>query len=720
MIINFNNLDCPKLLIILFFIIVEVEFPSKLNSALNGSFVHTTQADFLQGNLDKVSVTSDGIVGHGPELIEISGIKEEYVWCLVKDSRGSIYAGTGGEAGIIYKIENGIARKFCKLVEEKGIYAIAIDKDDNLYAATFPKPKIYKINQDGKADLFYKSDEEYIWCLAIDDKNNLYVGTGTNGKIFKINLITREEKLIFDSKETHILSFAIDKTKNIYAGTSDTGIVYKITQENNTGSLVKVSILYQIGNREIHTLCIDDSNNIYAGVSMDGSAIQSVRSVQQQGLPVQDVKTGVQQSTQQIQAQQIYVQQPTGPFGGSVYKITTDGFGSLFYQSSDPVVFSLIWHKDNLYAGTVDIKNNGMLYRINKNSESDVLAKNIESQIISIVGDSKTIFIGTATDGKVFMLEDTSRGKTGNFTSIVLDAEQIVRWGNISLNKNGNIEIETRTGNVKEPDDTWSSWYKTTSEEDQKIRYSVKVNSPAARFLQYRIFLSSTRLLASTKPAAEISSFSSIEVRYAGKNQSPEISSIQIAGDESNAKSKMITILWLASDPDKDLLIYDLYYKSSEEKKWKKLKTEIKENSYNLDSETIPDGDYFIKVVASDRTSNTKDRELEAYKISKQFFVDNTPPVVYLNVKLENKNCIINGEATDNLSIISKLEYSVDADKWIALSTIDEIFDSSKEKFSFNLRKEDFDSEEEHTIAVKATDSAGNISISKHTFNLKF
>lgn len=691
--VHFVALDtyraCHKILIIVLFLVIS--FSCVLDAALNGTFVHTTQADFLQGTLDKVLITSDGVLQPWSELVEVSGIKENYIWCLAKDSKGCIYAGTG-DNGVIYKIENGSAKKFCKL-EERGIYTIAIDKENNLYAATFPDPKIYKIDHKGKTSLFYKSDEQYIWCLTIDEKNNLYVGTGINGKIFKIGADGRAKE-IYDSKETHILSFVMDKNQNIYAGTSDTGIIYKITRED------KISILYQIGNREIHTLCLDDEGNIYAGSSRTGSAIQSVQQVQQQ-VPRGATYTPVQQ-------QQTHVQQAISE--GAIYKITmlSDGayVGSLLHQSSDPVIFSLVFHENNLYAGTGDIRGNGMLYRTEEKRNVSVLFKNVESQIISVVAEKENIYIGTAGDGKVFKVGTSF--STGKLTSVILDASQIVQWSAISFNKKGSIEVETRTGNSREPDDTWSNWVKASFHSTKYTKGSFSIKSQGARFFQYRILFLSNE-----------SEVSFVEVHYAGKNQSPEIQTITVGADEPKPKSKTITISWAATDPDKDILIYELYYKYPEEKRWKKLKEEIKENTYNLDSETISDGAYFIKVVASDSPCNPKGTELKEEKVSKQFFIDNTPPVVSLNVKVGKDEVVISGSGIDNLSVISKLEYSFDSDKWLTLTTLDGIFDSSSEEFSFRLTKDDIEFSGEHTVAVKATDSAGNTSISSQIFNLK-
>lgn len=61
------------------------------------------------------------------------------------------------------------------------------------------------------------------------------------------------------------------------------------------------------------------------------------------------------------------------------------------------------------------------------------------------------------------------------------------------------------------------------------------------------------------------------------------------------------------------------------------------------------------------------------------------------------------------------IEYSVDADKWIAILPLDEIFDSKRESFRFTLSEL---SSGEHTIMVKVTDRAGNIGAAKVSVNV--
>ena len=64
---------------------------------------------------------------------------------------------------------------------------VAIDKDGNLYAASFSENKVYKISSDKKGETF--ANEAHLGGpigLALDDDNNLYVANYAKNNIVKI------------------------------------------------------------------------------------------------------------------------------------------------------------------------------------------------------------------------------------------------------------------------------------------------------------------------------------------------------------------------------------------------------------------------------------------------------------------------------------------------------------------------------------------------------
>jgi hypothetical protein len=77
---------------------------------------------------------------------------------------------------------------------------------------------------------------------------------------------------------------------------------------------------------------------------------------------------------------------------------------------------------------------------------------------------------------------------TGTYTSAVFDATRLATWGTASwtasLPAGTTVTVQTRSGNTATPDSTWSSWTAVTN--------GGQVNSPAGRYLQYRVLFTTT------------------------------------------------------------------------------------------------------------------------------------------------------------------------------------------------------------------------------------
>ncbi len=80
---------------------------------------------------------------------------------------------------------------------------------------------------------------------------------------------------------------------------------------------------------------------------------------------------------------------------------------------------------------------------------------------------------------------------TGTLQSEVLDANDFAYWGKVHLTSTlhgGSIAFETRSGNLNNPENNWSPWTKVAVTE-----LGGAIESPPARFLQYRLTLTRSR-----------------------------------------------------------------------------------------------------------------------------------------------------------------------------------------------------------------------------------
>ena len=88
-----------------------------------------------------------------------------------------------------------------------------------------------------------------------------------------------------------------------------------------------------------------------------------------------------------------------------------------------------------------------------------------------------------------------------------------------------------------------------------------------------------------------------------------------------------ITARWLAHDPNNDDLMFALDFRDVHEQTWHRLKDRISEHAYSFDAALLPDGEYELRVTASDAPVHTDADTLTAERVSSPFTVDTTPPV---------------------------------------------------------------------------------------------
>jgi hypothetical protein len=146
-----------------------------------------------------------------------------------------------------------------------------------------------------------------------------------------------------------------------------------------------------------------------------------------------------------------------------------------------------------------------------------------------------------------------------------------------------------------------------------------------------------------------------------------------------------VTVRWAAHDDNGDELTFSLFYRGEGEQIWQFLRDHIAERFYSFDSSQLPDGHYRVKVVASDARSHNPGEALTADRVSDEFVVDTTPPVVSgLEAHLADGKIHVELTATDATSPVSHAEYSIDAGRWQYIAPVGRIADSLTERFAFD------------------------------------
>lgn len=717
----------------------------------------TSQQEFIKGIFEATAATDANDIRLVPAMDKLADLSENYVWQVVPDGNGGIFAGTGNN-GIIYRIaRDGTSSVYFK-TEQLQVHSLAIDSKGNLYAGTSPNGKIFQISPDGKGRMIFDAEQKYILALAVDGDDNIYAATGDSGIIYKINTSGQAEEFAKMPKNS-VLSLTVDKSGNIYAGTGKGGVIAKITP-NGT-----VMPLYSATEDAISSLAVDGQGNLYAG---------------------------------------------TGSGKGAIYRIAPSGTVKPVFDKAPRALSLAVDRENNVY-----VVSDEQIFKIMPDETVMALdTQDFGAQFVSIAIDSDgIIFTGTANMGSIYI---SKPGTGGTYTSPVHDAGLPARWGRINwiakASNGTSISLQTRTGNVAEPDNTWSEWSSEYTTPGQIV------SSPSGRYIQYRAKLTGS---GSATPILD-----QVTINYLTENRAPSVSINEPQAGAIIGKTHIIK--WTGSDPDKDSLIYDLYYSADEGKTWQalgsglkqakeatpaqpasqakprqeqptdtpagtplrfsmttegtpnpaemleKLKAELdkhpeipqemkdqimaqapaaidqaikaaasmdtqpaqsvqksdnaaepseknstKQTTYNWDTTKVPDGTYMIKVVVSDRASNPVGY-LTDEKIVGPITVSNKPPQIYVfkkDIKVnDDRSVTFSGYAYHDTIALAGVQYKVGNDDWMAAAASDGMFDSMSEPFVIETQQL---AKGKHEVEVKAIDTAGNSATAKVTVEVR-
>jgi hypothetical protein len=332
--------------------------------------------------------------------------------------------------------------------------------------------------------------------------------------------------------------------------------------------------------------------------------------------------------------------------------------------------------------------------------------------------------MGLANSGEIAAMSP-GYASEGTYTSPVLDATQVSRFGKVQLRgtlpSGTTLSIATRSGNIEEASAPgWSAWSNTIS-----AAQFVQVPSPPARFFQYRL------TFAGTGDGRESPVVGEVDVAYQLPNLPPKVQSVRVGDDESQGgaagagavgmagmndgaaaeqdrpRSSKLTIAWDASDPNEDGLEYSLHFRSGTRGPWILLKDKLKDPTFEWETRNVADGRYQIKVEAQDIAGNPVGLGRTTSRVSDPVVVDNTAPVIGdVNVNTTGAEARLGMKIVDRASTVDRVDYSVDsASDWQTVLPSDSIADAPEEAYEFVVPGL---SPGAHQITVRATDKKGN------------
>ncbi len=705
----------------------------------------STQTDFLKGDVEDLSIDSDGRVFLGPSASVLAETAAPFLWTVLAAPDGGLLAGSGNEGKVLKVTKDGKLTTFFDAPELE-VHAIAPAPNGGLYVGTSPDGKVYQVAADGTSKTLFDPEDKYIWSLAVDRAGNVYAGTGDKGVIYKITPDGQGSRF-YRTSAGNVVTLAFTKAGDLIAGTESPGRLFRI---DATG---KAFVLLDSPFREVHAVRIADDGTIYAA-ALNGTqggddrvtdrppaeppARAPVGTVSTEITAISVMESPVTGSTVQPPP----TRAPRRNLRGTIYRIRPDGLWDAVWESTEDSPYDLLVEPGgSLLVGT---GREGKIFRVSGDpARATLLARASARQVTALLREtSGRVIVASSNPGKLFALS-SAPARRGAYDSDVRDAGTVATWGVIrwrAAARPGQVEVFTRSGNTATPDETWSPWSKpyTNADGEQMI-------SPNARYLQWRV------VLTSDGGAGPV--LTSVTSAYLPRNLRPEVSSItvhpagvvfqrpfstgemEIAGFEDNTsdgrpgtpppssgapglsppppplgrriyQKGLQTFVWKAEDGNDDRLQYDVFYRREGETAWKALKRSLWDAILVWDTTSVPDGTYFIKVSASDAPANSPGNALVGEMESVTFDIDNTPPRIEVQPAARaGARTTITFGVRDEQSPVQRVEYSLDASRWRVVYPKDGIPDSRREEFEVSLDE----TEASRSVIIRATDAMNNV-----------
>jgi hypothetical protein len=665
----------------------------------------------LKGKLEGVAVTPEGALSPSPQRQVVFTGEVAFVWALIPDGEGGVYASTGSEGGLYRIRRDGSSARVAQTLEYE-LFSLARGDRGGLYVSGAPNGTITRVDAAGATTTVVDLPEGLVWDLLVSPKGVLFASTGESGEVYRITPQGQTERVGL-VPDVHVVTLAWWQDR-LLCGTDSRGLL--ATMDPQDGS---VEILFDTDQEEVvAVLPLADGRVLFAANG-------------RRAVPTSDSDGGLVLPPIEVRAVGAGVRPGGGP---RLYERTAAGLVRTVWECPEEDILSLALAPDGeILVGT---GSEGVIYSLNARWDARRILDLEESQVLSLLADGQVVYAGTGNNGTVVRL-DYGGPREGTYTSEVLDAGFVAQWGSPDWvsSGGGSMTMETRVGQIAEPGDLWSDWV--------GLRDS-RIASPAGRFLQWRVSLRGT--------PSEALVLRDMRIPYRGPNRAPEITDVavatawadfQSAANGSRAGSvrqslpggiqveytfepgppgspaslprvglwarTLRSATWKAVDPDLDELEFDLYLRVvGEDDAWP-LKEDLEDTVYTWDSSAWPEGSYELKIVGRDEGDNPPGEGLTAERWSDAFQIDNTPPtLIDLAIGLQDGRPVVTGRAQDALSRIAAIEYSLNGEGWRPATPEDGILDSRAE--SFRIPVPDLpDGTRPSVIGIRVADEVGHV-----------
>lgn len=711
----------------------------------------TSYQELAEGQDNGVLITSQGEVrpGLGTTRLNLPAATDDSVRAMVAAADGTVYIGTGGETAAVHIYKQGQLRKHASLAAGTWVTALCLldGQPGHVLAATAQDGRIFDLGPDGRSQLWAQVEADHVWGL-LRDGGVTYIATGP-GRLWAIadrdagpgraEGSKAKARKILDTGAKQFLALARGDDGALYVGTADDAVLYRIEPPREGREPAA---------RAVHDFA---GNEVRAIVARAGSLYVAVNDMQRGDTGSRGVKLVTPPAGSAPGVKPTPPSTPTPPASSS--PVEKKGKGALFrideagrVEQLHAVVdgFYNALHLDaagNLYAAASAPGGRGRVYEVKPDRTVLTLLELKESDVLALslpLGGGERL-VGTGNSAAVYKLAE-GPPKDASYQSRVFDAQAIAQWGALRYLGQGELRVETRSGNLSKPDATWSPWQPLRSPAPLPSTGEQlgKISSPAGRYLQARFLFADHAVL------------SDFTVHYQPLNQRARVTEILIGEDPSGRiargvrpasllrpRSPLIKLRWKVENPDDDELSHRVYIRpatgraptappaspaaaaspAQSEAGWLRISGTEPLTRLELDwnTDTVGDGLYELRVVTSDERSNPPELVQTSELVSAPFIIDNRRPELR-ELRWNAATSTLSGQAVDAVSPISELSYAIDGGDFFPIAARDGVLDEASEEFQVRPPRISSGS---HLVLVRASDAADNVATMQLVIQVK-
>lgn len=651
-----------------------------------------TAADHIRSEAMGVLVDPDGVLRAGPRTTVMATDSLTVAWSMVVLGDGSV--AVGGDRGRVLRWSSGQGWSVWARLGPGQVLALVAD-GEGVVAGTGPRGAVYRIAANGDTTRLATTGERYVWALAPAGKGAWYAATGTRGKLQRI--VDGKVTTLLDTDESNLVSLVADGRGGVYAGGDSQGRIVHVTADG------VASTLYDAGEDEIRALSLAPDGTVYAAALTSDAASEDA--------------AGDENGPEPSKA-------PAAGGRAYLYRITPEGQAVQHWAAPQALIFALLARDGRVIAGT---GNRAGVYEVQRARGAAQWAAPAAGQITALAaGPQGSVF--AVTSNPVSLVRFDARSTAGgNLTGAVQDARRFARFGRLVAQHEGAVRFETRTGNSERPDTTWSVW--------KALSDGGAIGSPSARFLQWRVRLES-----------ESSRVEEVAISYREANLPPRVEELRVASQGQNFREGEMsprnesvtqvlaggqkveynatltggkalrempiwarglrTLQWRGGDPNGDALRYEVFLRSEPNGPWIRIGKDLESSLLTWDTNTLANGRYRVKVVASDAEGNAIGEALTAEATSEPFSIDNAlPKVLEFDATPLRDGVRVSGSAEDGEGVIARFDLSTDDGAWRTVSPVGGIADSPRASFVVTLTTL---APGPHLVSLRVVDQAGN------------